>query len=416
MNLPSASKPDFVQNVSREPAYQTGRPLWAEISRSALRHNYESLSRQAARSGADLICVVKANAYGHGVADCTRVLLGAGADWFAVTSVQDGLQLLHLMHDEMVQVDLDNGRILSLSGVFSREDAAHAIRSRITPVLLSLAQVEWFAEAARDEEPTHAPIRIHLEIDTGMSRHGVRWDDTAQLDAIVAVLANKPCLCLEAVLTHFASPDDASSPQNRQQIQRFSHALDYLAVRGVHPPLLHAGNSITMFEASQAEALTELAQSRGAKLRLRPGIALYGYGVADAGLQPVLTWKTRIASLREARAGDAVSYNATFHTTCATLIATLPVGYADGYNRLLSNKGTVLVRGQRATVLGRVTMDQIMIDVTAVDGVALGDEVVLLGSQGELAVSATQIATLIGTIPYEVLCRLGSRIERVLVD
>ena len=391
----------------------SGRPVWAEVSASALRHNYQRMLQQAARSIAGIICVVKADAYGHGAVACARTLIEAGAAWFAVTSVDEGAELLRHLRQDGVRVDLETGRILVLSGVFSPGDASHAARHQLTPVLLSLQQAQWFVTAAQGETPPNEKYKVHLEIDTGMARNGVRWDDLAQLDAIAEILGSTSHCIVEAVMTHFSSPEDASSPQTRQQVQRFAQALAYLYAQGVRPILLHAGNSVTLFEASQIEALAEIAHTYGAKLLLGPGIALYGYGVAASELQPVLTWKTRITSLRRLQAGDPVSYGASFHTRHATTVATLAVGYADGYNRLLSGKGSVLIRGQRCAILGRVTMDQVMVDVTALEDIEVGEEVVLLGAQGEQTMLANQLATLTDTIPYEVLCAIQSRVPRI---
>ena len=399
----------------RSSSLPSERPVWAEISSSALRNNYQRMVRQAGDSLAGIICVIKADAYGHGACACAHVLMEAGATWFAVTSVDEGVDLLRRCRQDGLRVDLEAGRILVLSGIFSLDDALHAVRYQLTPVLLSQQQALWIAEAAHREAAPAEKYNVHLEIDTGMARNGIRWDDTAQMDAIAEALGSASHCRVEAVLTHFSSPDDASSPQTRQQVQRFAQALAYLYAQGVRPTVIHAGNSVTLFEASQTEALAEIAHTYGAKLLLRPGIALYGYGVAHAELEPVLTWKAQITSLRRLQAGDPVSYNATFHTRHATTVATLPVGYADGYNRLLSNKGSVLVRGERCAVLGRVTMDQIMVDVTDFEGVTLGEEVVLLGTQGEQVMSATQIAILTDTIPYEVLCAIHERVPRIVV-
>jgi alanine racemase len=391
-----------------------GRPAWVEISATALQDNYELLHYRAAGFDAGLICVVKANAYGHGLFECARVLRDAGAEWYAVTSVDEGMQLVHRFREEGPPLDLDAGRVLILSGVFDAEDAVRAVRHRLTPVALSLQHVLWLADAAREEVSPLEKFPVHFEIDTGMARNGVRWDDTAQLDAIAEALDESKHIQIEGVLTHLASPDDPSSPQTRQQLQRFEKALKHLYAVGVRPRIIHVGNSVTLFDASQTDALAEIAHTYGAKLLLRPGLALYGYGVE--GVKPVLTWKSRVTSLRRLQAGDAVSYNATFHTMRATTVATLATGYADGYNRLLSNKGSVLIRGKRAAVLGRVTMDQIMVDVSLIEDAAIGDEAVLLGTQDDLTISAVQIATLTGTIAWEVLCAIGARVERVVVE
>ncbi|MDQ1694150.1 MAG: alanine racemase, partial [Acidobacteriaceae bacterium] len=199
-----------------------------------------------------------------------------------------------------------------------------------------------------------------------------------------------------------------------QQIDRFRTALATLRAVGCTPPVLHAGNSASLFVGAQAHALRVLAAEHGAKLLLRPGIALYGYGLhaTERGLSPVLSWKTSISALRTVPAGEPVSYNASFRATRPTRIALLPVGYADGYNRLLSNSGEVLVRGQRAPVAGRVTMDQIMIDVTEIADVAIGDEAVLLGQQGSQRIDADEMAAHARTIAYEVLCAIGARVPR----
>jgi alanine racemase len=171
-----------------------------------------------------------------------------------------------------------------------------------------------------------------------------------------------------------------------------------------------------VFDGSHAEGLMELAHTYSMQLLMRPGLALYGYGPSNQDLLPVLSWKTRITGLRRLQAGDAVSYNATYHAMRSSTIATIAVGYADGYNRLLSNKGSVLIRGQRAPIVGRVTMDQTMVDVSAIDEAAIGDEVVLIGIQGDLAITAAQIATLTGTISWEVLCSISARVHRLFVE
>ena len=265
--------------------------------------------------------------------------------------------------------------------------------------------------------PLAAPFPLHLEIDTGMARQGIQWNDTTSLAAFAAQLIQHPQLLLEAVMTHFASPEDPGSTQTAEQLERLRAALATLREHGIAPPLIHAGNSASLFEAAQIATLRDIAQQSGSRLLLRPGIALYGYGpdAAERGLQPVLSWKTRIAALRTIAAGEAVSYNATFRATRPTRIALLPVGYADGYNRLLSNRGEVLVRGQRAPIAGRVTMDQTMIDVTDIAGVAVGDEVILIGEQGSDRITADDLAAHTGTIAYEVLCAIGQRVPRMWV-
>ena len=402
---------DDLQLVSLHPLPGPTRPAWAEISASALRHNYHLLTVQASMFQAEIISVIKANAYGHGVDGCARVLTAAGAQWLAVTSVDEGVQVVAALR----HASLPLPRILVLGGLFGTEDARRAVRHELTPVIFAMHQLMWLAEAAnREGAARHFPF--HLEIDTGMARHGMRWDDGAQLDAVADFLGQQSWVKAEALMTHFASADDPSSPQTGQQQQYFTNTIKRLYALGVRPPLLHAGNSSTLFDGSNAEALMELAHTYSTQLLMRPGLALYGYGPQHQDLAPVLTWKTRITGLRRLQAGDAVSYNATFHAMRSSTIATLAVGYADGFNRLLSNKGSVLIRGQRAQVVGRVTMDQTMVDVSAIDDAAIGDEAVLLGTQGELTISGAQIATLTGTITWEVLCGIGARVHRVFIE
>ncbi len=381
------------------------RPTWAEVSRSALRNNYRVLRDQAARAGADAVAVIKANAYGHGAADALAVLLDEGCDWFAVTCLEEAL---------LLQPQLKNHRTLLLSGLFQGE-AAEAIGHALTPVLGSLDQLAWLAEAV--PQAAEPPVPLHLEIDTGMARQGIQWNDIAGISAFATLLTQHPQLLLEAVMTHFASPEDPGSSQTAEQLERLRAALATLRQHGIAPPLVHAGNSASLFEDAQLTTLRGIAQQSGSRLLLRPGIALYGYGPnsAQRGLLPVLRWKTRIAALRTIAAGEGVSYNATFRASRPTRIALLPVGYADGYNRLLSNRGQVLLRGRRAPIAGRVTMDQTMIDVTDIADAAIDDEVELLGQQGTERITADELAAHAGTIAYETLCAIGTRVPRVWI-
>jgi alanine racemase len=381
------------------------RPTWAEGSRAALRSNYRILREQAAGIHADVVAVIKANAYGHGAAETLSTLVADGCSWFAVTCLDEARGL---------QPQLKGHRTLVLSGLFDGE-APEVVRHSLTPVLGSVQQLAWLAEAVPHSAEPLFPL--HLEIDTGMTRQGIQWNDTAALAAFAAQLARYPQLLLEAAMTHFASPEDPQSTQTSEQLDRFRAALGTLGEHGITPPIIHAGNSASLFEADQASVLRNIAQQSGSRLLLRPGISLYGYGprAAERGLHPVLSWKTRIAALRTVAPGEGVSYNATFRAARTTRIALLPVGYADGYNRLLSNRGDVLVRGQRAPIAGRVTMDQTMMDVTDIADAAVGDEVVLLGQQGSDRITADDLAAQTGTIAYEVLCAVGTRVPRLWV-
>ena len=391
---------------------QSTRPAWAEVSRSALRTNYATLRAQSKPINAEIVAVIKANAYGHGAAEALATIAAAGCDWFAVTCLEEALALPSQL----------NHRMLLLSGLFVGE-AAEAIHRGFTPVLGSLEQLAWLSQAierapASSQPYRLHPFRFHLEIDTGMARQGIQWNDAPAFAAFAALLARYPQLQLEGVMTHFASPEDEQSSQTSEQVERFRTVLATLRSHGCAPALIHAGNSASLFRGAQTEALHNIAQEYNGRLLLRPGIALYGYGpyAAARGMQPVLSWKTRITALRSIESGEAVSYNATFRAARPTRIALLPVGYADGYNRLQSNNGEVLVHGRRAPIAGRVTMDQTMIDVTDVPNAAVGDEVILIGKDGEQRITADDIAARTGTIAYEVLCAIGTRVPRSWKD
>jgi alanine racemase len=259
-----------------------------------------------------------------------------------------------------------------------------------------------------------------VEIDTGMSRQGAALKD---LDSLLRRFGPESALRIEAAMTHFHTPGNAELTAS--QLREFVTATDTIAGCGLGPAILSAGSSAGTLEPDAR--LAELAKSKGARLMLRAGIALCGYAPdpQDAGesasqLQPVLSWKTRVVSVREIPAGATVGYDATFVAKRPTKLALLPVGYADGLNRLLSNRGEVLVRGRHAPIAGRISMDHTSVDVTDVAGIEVGDEVALIGVQnaehGHVKTTANDMAKLTGTISYEVLCDIAARVPRVMVD
>jgi alanine racemase len=377
-------------------------PVWAEISRSNLLHNFRLLRSLAAP--AELLAVVKANAYGHGTVACSQALAGNGAQWLGVTSIDEGVA---------VRAACPDAKILAMCGLWPAE-AETARAHRITPVVWEAVHLD---EAARSGQP----LSVHLEIDTGMSRQGVRL---AEPPSLLDKLQRLPSLDLDGVMTHFHSPEALDCPANQQQFTQFVTAIDTIAARGLHPRWIHAGNSATLLN-SGAAALVELAKQYGAQGMLRPGLALYGYAPRFTGgakptaadeLKPVLTWKARVASLRTIAPGETAGYCATFRASRPTRLALLAVGYADGLNRLLSSRGAVLLRGQRAPIAGRISMDLTIVDVTDIPGVQIGDEAVLIGTQGAEKITAYDHADLAGTIPYEILCNINARVSRVMVD
>jgi alanine racemase len=374
----------------------------AEISRSNLLHNFRLLRALAAP--AELLVVVKANAYGHDCVTCARDLAAEGTTWLGVTSVEEGV---------LVRAACPDVEILSMGGLW-RGEAEDAITHSITPVIWESSHLE---EAARAGQP----ISIHLEIDTGLSRQGVRPGD---LPALLDKLQSMPALRLDGVLTHFHSPEVLDCPANGEQFARFETAMELIAARGLRPRSIHAGNSASLF-APGAAALVRLAEKHAARAMLRPGLALYGYAPRFTGgkqpecvndLRPVLAWRSRVISLRTIQPGETAGYCATFRATRTTKLALLPVGYADGLNRLLSNRAAVLIRGQRAPIAGRISMDLTIVDVTDIPGIEIGDEAVLIGAQGQQSITAYDHADIAGTIPYEILSNIGVRVPRIMVD
>jgi alanine racemase len=393
------------------PSPMPNRPVWAEISRSCLLGNYQKLQSHAG-SQAGLMPIVKANAYGHDALACAASLAEAGAPWLGVTSTAEGIA---------VRSVCPQPRILLMSGIFQGEAEA-AIKHGLTAVVWEPWHLDLLEQAAAAQDMPPASLAVHLEIDTGMSRQGVQVDQLAKLlDCFHA----SSRLRLEGLMTHFASPEVISTIRPNPQLAKLEKALQLILDHGSRPEWLHAGNSSTVIAGPDRSALEAIASRAGVRLMFRPGLALYGYvdritqdGLSwplEPGLSPVLSWKTQVTSLRTLHPGDSVGYGATFTALRETWVALLPVGYADGLNRLLSNRAWVLIRGHEAPIVGRVSMDQTVVDVSAIPEVAVGDETVLLGSQGSLSITAWDLADLAGTIPWEVLCAIASRVPRVLV-
>ncbi|MGC8549700.1 MAG: alanine racemase [Acidobacteriaceae bacterium] len=424
------------------------RPVWAEISRSRLLHNYRALCALAGPS-ITLIPVVKADAYGHSVALCAPWLAAEGAQWLCVTSVEEAIAVRALC---------PSPHILVLSGLWHNEADA-ILAHRLTPVVWEQFHLELLADAARRASRPPQSVPIHLEIDTGMCRQGVA--PGTHLAPLLQILKGTPQLRLEAVMTHFFAPDELDSPTTQTQIRRFATVLDTISAAGLHPQFLHAGNSTTLLTGLGLPALRTLAIRHQAQLMLRPGLALYGYqpattpstskdttddfssspkkdlsfrpkeshsdsvaeesAVSSPTLQPVLALKSRIVSLRKIAPGESAGYNATFRATRPTRLALLPLGYADGLSRQLSNQGHALIQGQRAPIAGRISMDHTILDVTHIPDAAIGDEAVLLGEQNlpgqpPARITAEDLATLCHTIPWEILTSIAARVPRIPAD
>ncbi len=378
------------------------RPTWAEISRSRLVHNHDTL-RGLAGPETELLAVVKANAYGHGLAECAHVLAANGARWFGVTSVEEGVELRRACPE---------ARIVTMAGLWHLE-AETAIEHGLTPVVWDRVHLGFLDAAVQKRSLAPGEFPVHLEIDTGMSRQGASIEE---LELLLDRFGPGQPLRLEAVMTHFHSPENEVVTQKQERV--FTRAVEIIAESGLRPKFLSAGSSAAVLRKDTG-FITSLARKIDARPMLRPGIALYGYAPGfepEEGLQPVLAWKTRAISFRQIEAGTTVGYDATFTAPRRTRLALLPAGYADGLSRQLSNRGSVLIRGQRAPIAGRISMDHTMVDVTDVEGAERGDEVVIIGEQGSEKITADDVAGLRQTISYEVLCGIGARVPRVMVE
>jgi len=365
------------------------RPTVAVIEMGALEHNYREAARRA--EGRKILAVVKAQAYGHGAVPVSRHFLRLGADMLGVALVEEGKEL------RTAGIDAP---ILLMGSLFP-EQAEAVVALRLTPVVYTISVARALAGAARKQKRT---VSIHVKIDTGMGRIGIAPEDAL---AFIMELRGLAGIDVRGLMTHFADADLREKQFAERQMERFELLVRDLDAAGLDISLRHAANSAAVLDFHRALFTM-----------VRPGLMLYGYNPLerdpdDGGLHPVLSLVTRIAYVKKVAAGVPISYGRTFVTKRESLIATLPIGYADGYSRGLSNRGEALVRGRRVPVVGRVCMDMTMIDVTDVAGVCEGDEVVLIGSQGSERITASDIAVKTGTIPYEVLCGISSRVPRI---
>ena len=390
------------------------RPCWVEISTRNFEENCRFLSTLAAPY-ADLLAIVKANAYGHSIAHCAPSAVRAGTRWLGVTSVEEGIEARRLCPD---------ARILVIGGIFPGQ-GIDVYRDRLTPVIWEAHHLDELESAARIAEARSTSV--HLEIDTGMSRQGVALE---LLPALLSRFHRDSPLRLEGLMTHLFAADEADGAITDDQLSRMEAALNTLKAAGIHAGILNVGNSAALL-AGQAEKIAALGERHGMKTLMRPGLALYGLipeyepdfapaepitiARARRELRPVLTWKSQVVSVRSVPVGSVVGYNGTFVATEPMRLALIAAGYADGVDRGLGNNFSLLVRGQRAPLVGRISMDQSVIDVTDISDVAPGDEVVILGRQGDQTISAFDHARACGTIPWEVFTRIGSRVPRIAV-
>jgi alanine racemase len=374
------------------------RPTWAEIDLNNLAANFNRI-KQLVSPTARVMAVLKANAYGHGAVECAHRLAREGADWFGVALPEEGIDLRAAGITQP---------ILCLAGYWPGQAAA-CIQHALTPVVYRLEMIEALNQAAAN---AGVIADVHVKIDTGMGRLGVRSD---QLNDFVAALSQFRNVRIDGVMTHLAAADETScQPLTRDQIQRFEDAITVFRDHGFRPTHLHLANSAGIY--GYREAWGNL---------VRPGGVLYGLwrdvlppSESSPGLLPVMSLHSRICLLKWVPPGETIGYGCTFEASRRSLIATAPVGYHDGYMRGLSNRAHVIVRGMYAPVVGRVSMDLTLVDVTDVPGVEVDDQVTLLGwnrENAELKIKAEDLARIAGTLSYEVTCGVSERVPRVYV-
>lgn len=374
------------------------RPTWVEITLSKLQRNYEGVRKLA--GSRKVMAVVKADAYGHGAVPVAKSLAACGVDWFGVATVEEALELRAAGIGQPV---------LLLGGLYM-SDPAHLIEYRLTPSVSSTARLDTYAQCARRYG---RPIEFHLKIDTGMGRLGLPPD---RLASFVEHYRELEGLHLKGFLTHLASAEDLVASQTEEQSGRFRAALERLHSFKIDPEWVHVSNSAAL-----------LAGLDFPENLVRIGALLYGYCLPLSfprgretpelpEFEPVLTFKSRVVFLKDVPSGAPLGYGASFHTRRPSRIATVPVGYADGLSRALSNRGRAIVRDHCAKIVGNISMDLSLLDVTDIPGVAVGDEITLIGKSAHCSITASEIARDLGTVPYEVLCSIGKRVPRLYVD
>jgi len=374
----------------------TGRPTWAKIDLDALAHNFHLIRNRVGKE-VKVLAAVKADAYGHGAVECARRLAAEGVDWFGVALPDEGIEL---------RAAGNTKRILCLGGFWKGQENA-CLQQRLTPVVYRLDMIEALDRAAKD---AGIVADVHVKVDTGMGRLGVRNDEVSEFLEALKKFEN---IRVDGVMTHLAAADDpAHEVFTQEQLKNFQVAVKAFREHGYSSAFIHAANSAAIF--SHPDARGDI---------VRPGGTLYGFTrdvlspqIAAPSFRPVMSLYSRIMLLKQVAKGERLGYGCTFQTTRDSLIATIPIGYADGYRRNLSNCGRVILRGNFVPVIGRVSMDLTLIDVTDVPDVRLNDLVILLGREGQLSITAEEIAETIGSLSYEITCGISSRVPRIYSD
>jgi alanine racemase len=363
----------------------------AGIDLNALRHNFQ-IVRKRVGSNVKVMGVVKANAYGHGALEVARALISAGCEYLGVAFPEEGIAL---------RTGGITAPILVLTGILPDQIPAILANDLLPTVTTTEVAGYLDREAARSGRP---PVRVHCKVDSGMGRQGQRVEEALPF---VAGACRMKHLAVEGIYSHFANSEETASPFAKEQLELFMTFVRKLEKEGIEIPLRHIANSGGIINMPESHCTL-----------VRPGIMLYGYAPARTSpesetLRPVLSLTSAVTFLKEVPAGTSISYGRTWFTKTETIIATVPIGYADGYSRRLSNRSHVIIRGRRCPVVGTVCMDQLMVDAGANAAVQIGDEVTLIGSAGGETVTAWDLADQAGTIPYEILTGIGERVPRV---
>ncbi|MEJ9232470.1 alanine racemase [Peribacillus butanolivorans] len=368
------------------------RDTWADVSLEAIKHNVQQF-RQYVRRSTKLMAVVKADAYGHGAAEIAQTAVQSGADYLAVALLDEALELRKSGISQPILV----------LGYTPVRSIKKAISKNITLTVFSHDVLdEIILQAGQSKQD----VSIHLKVDSGMSRIGV----TSEKDALglAQKAINSPFVYLEGIFTHFANSDSEDPSYTHEQFTRFMSLVGTILKKNIHIPIKHCCNSAATMNFPSMHL--DMVRVGIALYGLYPDVSLKGHSIQ---LQQAMSLKTKIAALKKVPASQPISYGCTFAPSCDSVIATLPIGYADGVSRHLSKRGKVLTRGQTAPVVGRICMDQMMIDVTHIANSSLGDEVTLFGHNQQAFHSIDDIASLVGTINYEVVCLIGKRVPRV---
>ena len=391
-----------------------GRPVWAEVSVPALVHNFRAIRDfvnppdEKRKTPRKILSIVKGNGYGHGGPEAARILQKAGSDWFGVTCTSEGIELRKAGVRKPTLV---------LTSFWPGEEA-RLVEYKLSPAVIRCEQLLALENAAKRRRMSKGSAGFHLKIDTGMNRLGISPGD---VDCFARQIAKCPHLRLQGVFTHFASSEvfdrSPQGEQTRRQEERFHSALARLSALGVDPGVVHLANSAAI--ASRPESWADM---------VRPGVILYGYhpgyepvelreeAERRLPLKPVMSLRARIISLRDIPAGSAVGYNARFVAQKPARVAVLAAGYGDGIHRSLGNRGNVLVRGKLAPIVGIVSMDVTMVDVTEIEGVKIGDVATVYGTDGHEIFPANQVARTIGTVTSDLLCAVTKRVPRIYIS